>query len=524
LAHQKKIQEFLRNAALEDWVRKGQEINKGRKFCAFCGNPITTTRWDKLHKHFDEETEKLIADLNAFLERLSEEELMIKSGFCPDEDCFYIAYISDLKALEEEYRVFCSHYIAELRKLRSFIERRQNEIIQEFTFSYDTVGIDCSKIFERYNKLRVASNIHGRDIIAAKNKAQDQLRLFEVKKFIEEIDFDGQIKRIEKLGAEVETRSKTLKETQEKVDEIERAISNKKHLLNDEEKGAVRVNEYLSTYFDHKNLSIRAVSFDDEEEPKIHFEVIRNGEKAFHLSEGETSLIAFCYFVAKLSDVETSGTRPIIWIDDPVSSLDSNHIYFIYSLIINEILEKDMYEQLFITTHNLQFLKYLRILSINNHNKQEKGNSRTNLVIERHGDFSVLKTMPKYLKEHGTEFNHWFECIYKCANQEIMTDNNFYLFESFGNNARKFLETYLYYRYPDKGTFNDHLKKFFGEDEIPSVIVRKVADEQSHAQGDLESHDSPFEEPETIDAAKLILRRLEDFDKEQYDALVSTVQ
>lgn len=90
-------------------------------------------------------------------------------------------------------------------------------------------------------------------------------------------------------------------------------------------------------------------------------------DNLYHLSEGECSLIAFCYFVAKLDDVETAGKKPIIWIDDPISSLDNNHIYFLFSLIQSRILDRDSYEQLFVTTHNLVFLKYLHRMSINKH-------------------------------------------------------------------------------------------------------------------------------------------------------------
>jgi wobble nucleotide-excising tRNase len=86
---------------------------------------------------------------------------------------------------------------------------------------------------------------------------------------------------------------------------------------------------------------------------KIRFELIRDGKKAYHLSEGECSLIAFCYFMAKLEDVDTKGCKPIIWIDDPISSLDSNHIFFVYSLIKSEILSNNEFEQLFVSTHSL---------------------------------------------------------------------------------------------------------------------------------------------------------------------------
>ena len=157
----------------------------------------------------------------------------------------------------------------------------------------------------------------------------------------------------------------------EKLDTKRAKISELKAQLKDESKGADRVNDYLNNFFGHQSLSLRAI----EENPGdtssgYRFEVTRNGKQAFHLSEGECSLIAFCYFMAKLDDIETKGNQPIIWIDDPISSLDANHIFFVYSLINAEIVtpekyedggeekERDRFKQLFISTHNLDFLKY----------------------------------------------------------------------------------------------------------------------------------------------------------------------
>ncbi len=131
-----------------------------------------------------------------------------------------------------------------------------------------------------------------------------------------------------------------------------------KRQLNDEEEGARRVNQYLNDYFGHRFITLVAEAVDDDEK-RIRFKIMRGDKPAYNLSEGECSLIAFCYFVAKLEDVETSGAKPVIWIDDPISSLDSNHIFFIYSLLSSQITEKDNCEQLFVATHNLDFLKYL---------------------------------------------------------------------------------------------------------------------------------------------------------------------
>ncbi len=517
-----KIQELLRNAALEEWVRQGLVYHKDRSTCAFCGHPLTDSRWDQLHRHFDRETETLISDIRCFLDTVKSEKERVKSAFNPDISRFYSAFYTKLNTLQNDYDTFAASYCDELDKLVKLVETRLKSIHVELPFSYTANNVSCSVIFQQYNELRKLSNQHGNKIAEAKVQAQDALRLLEVKKFVSEIDYAGQIKKIEELEKSATAAKEKYDQIGQKVSDLQKSIDAKKRLLNDEEKGAQKVNVLLGEYFGCHYLSLKAVS-GSAQAKGVYFEVIRDGEKAYQLSEGERSLIAFCYFIAKLDDVETAGKKPIIWIDDPISSLDSNHVYFVYSLIEQGILGKEYYDQLFITTHNLQFLKYLRHLSINNHSNR-KGNNRLNLLIERQGNNSTIRTMPNYLKEHGTEFNRWFACIYQCAHQESVTDDNAYLFESFGNNARKFLETYLFYKYPDKESFEVHLSRFFGEHKIPPILVRKVADELSHAQGDLENYGIPLDEPETHMAAKLILERLNALDSEQYAALVSTVK
>lgn len=169
---------------------------------------------------------------------------------------------------------------------------------------------------------------------------------------------------------------------------------------------------------------------DSSQLPKrYYFDVFRQDKKAYNLSEGERNLIAFAYFVAKLSDVNTVTEKPIIWIDDPISSLDANHIFFIFSLIDQHVVAKEQWCQLFISTYNLDFLRYLKRL--------HTGKQRAWFLIERQGDQSCLRKMPTYMKEHVTEFNYLFHQIYKCC--QATENDNYELFYNFGNNARKFL-------------------------------------------------------------------------------------
>lgn len=91
---------------------------------------------------------------------------------------------------------------------------------------------------------------------------------------------------------------------QAEIKRLEELIAYKKRQLNNEGKGALLVNKYLTDFFGHEFPSLKAIEDNNDGEKKIRFEIVRNGRRAYHLSEGECSLISFCYFVAKLNDVD----------------------------------------------------------------------------------------------------------------------------------------------------------------------------------------------------------------------------
>lgn len=286
----------------------------------------------------------------------------------------------------------------------------------------------------------------------------------------------------------------------------------------DEYAASLRVNHYLNNYFGHEHLSLQAI----KGESGYRFEVIRNNKKAHHLSEGECSLVAFCYFMAKLEDIETKNNNPIIWIDDPISSLDGNHIFFVFSLIGNEIVKNLNFKQLFISTHNLDFLKYLkRLPPVKNSN--EKDLERRYFVFERADHQSQIKAMPKYLKQYVTEFNYLFHQIYKCAKADISSEIDHDCFYNYGNNARKFLEAFLYYKYPNANE-NDKTKlaRFF-DNPISELLIERTNNEYSHLEEVFDRSINPIDVPEMKKQAQFILNKIQANDKDQYNALLESI-
>jgi wobble nucleotide-excising tRNase len=519
-----KISELLRDVALNEWVKKGCQLHEGKQStCSFCGNAINDKRWDILHRHFDEESKELEMSIDSLLDKIEMEKKLVKDGFSVDKNHFYSRYHKKIEQLLQSFLVVSKNYIDQLGLISEQLIKRKTEITVPLTFSYP---IDYSKelisIWTSYEELCSESNEFSSKLSNEQTKARKALRLQEVYEFCCNIGYADICSQMSILHEKVQTTEKVKNKTQEEITAKEAEIQDKRRLLNDEEKGAVQVNKYLTSFFGHDYLSLQAVEDNTNPAKKIRFEIMREGKRAYHLSEGECSLIAFCYFMAKLGDIETKDTKPIIWIDDPISSLDGNHIFFVYSLIAAEIAEKGSFEQLFISTHNLDFLKYLKRL--NRFEKQENGKLKScekqYFILNRQGQYSMLLQMPKYLKEYGTEFNYLFSCIYKCSCITTVDDTNYELFYNFGNNARKFLEIYLYFKYPDFS--EDKLQRFFGEDRIPPILVERINNEYSHLAGSVERAAMPVEVPEMVSTAKLIIDKVKE-DSNQYQALMNSI-
>jgi len=523
-----KITELATNAVLNRWVKEGRLLHKDkREICGLCGNPITQDRWIELDKHFDEESEQLENDIDHLVKKIEGEKKSVSNGFTPDKDLFYSKFQSSITKLVDDYSVSSKKYNLALDSLIGQLKDRNNDLINPKEFKrQDDFTIELTTIFSKYEIIRTESDEFTDLLSTEQKKAQKELRLREVHHFLLTIKYTDELQKIDVLKTkETEIKSEQKKASggiQEKNDLIE----SKKRELNDEEKGAIKVNEYLNDFFGHGFLSLKAVEhLADENGPKkIHFEIVRDGKKAHHLSEGECSLIAFCYFMAKLQDIDTKGVKPIIWIDDPISSLDGNHIFFVYSLIKSEIVDTGNFEQIFVSTHNLDFLKYLKRLTggFLNQNSKFQSYDRQFFVINRIGKIAFIQKMPEYLKKYITEFNYLFHQIHKCSEITTIDDSNYTTFYNFGNNARKFLEIYLYYKFPDNSQDIEKMKKFFGDENIPAILTDRINNEYSHLCGAIERGSTPIEVPEMKSAAELIIARLKK-DKDQFDSLLRSI-
>lgn len=537
----KAIEELLKDSALQLWVKQGMGHHREkRSTCAFCRQDLPHDIWQVLDEHFSKESGDLETALDAAITSVTTEIATVPGLNTFTGEQFYAdertAFETSSKALSQALAV----YKKDLEALKKSLETRKNNLFQPTALK--TPAHDAKEIAKHVadiNALIGTSNGKTATLEKDKTSARDALRLADVFAFAEAITYDKELDRIATLKTAADTANTGFNDADKEIRNAEAEIQSLRARQKDERKGADRVSALLTNFFGHDGLKLEPR--EDAGNATVKFEITRNGKAAYNLSEGECSLIAFCYFMAKLDDPESKGKDLIIYIDDPISSLDSNHIFFMFSLI-ESLLTKPIktaggpnqyrYKQLFISTHNLDFLKYLKRLSIPTkkipagENKTKSVSDHEHFLIERNGASSNIFPMPSYLKDYITEFHYLFHQIYKCKDQAAALVSHEPFF-GFGNNLRKFLEAFLFFKYPyhdDKNDAFERIKKFFGDEEDTAIaLVNRLSNEFSHLAEIPDRGFKPVEIPEIAKVANYVLDKIYESDKIQYNALLKSI-
>ncbi|MEG3735148.1 AAA family ATPase [Escherichia coli] len=526
------IQELLNETALQMWVKEGIPLHKDKRdTCAFCRQNLPHDIWQVLGSHFSKESSALESSIDSCLTSITTEIQAIPNFLTLTGDKFY----AEEKILFENSKIELSEhlkdYMQDLKALQAALDKRKNAIFQQVlmpVYIHNPTAIQ--QCVGDINALIVKNNDRTISLENDKSTARESLRLTDVASFIADITYDNEFARIASLKSDANTANTAFTETEAEIFEQETEVTRLQGQQKDERKGAERVNELLSHFFGHDGIELEAK--DNVENTSVKFEVTRDGKSAYNLSEGECSLIAFCYFMAKLEEPESKGKDLIIYIDDPISSLDGNHIFFMFSLIESLIAKpiKNLdgtnsyrYKQLFISTHNLDFLKYLKIISLPN--ERNHGGCQ-HLIVERNGGTSQISLMPSYLRDYITEFNYLFHQIYKCRNQ-VGANESHEPYYGFGNNLRKFLEAFLFFKFPhhdDKNDAFERIKKFFGEEDSTAIaLVNRLNNEFSHLESIPDRGFKPVEIPEISKVANYVLDKIYASDPHQYNSLLKSI-
>ncbi|ELY5584385.1 AAA family ATPase, partial [Campylobacter jejuni] len=365
---------------LRQWLEEGLKFHKehlSTQQCKFCNNPLTLERivWIENNIKDDSgEKEKIEEELKDLLDNFENYKLELKKILQDIEyENFYSNYKDSFIALKEQLGANIANYNKELLKIEEKIKEKQKDVFTPIKLeNTNDFSDEIFLILNKIENLCKENDEYTNKLSTNQDEAREKLRLNEVAKFAKDSDCFAIQDEIQNLKQNINTLEKSIATQNNKIDLLESRIEKYKEKLSNLETSTSNINKYLKSYFGHNMLELK-VKKDDKGQLNGEFEILRNGKQAKNLSEGECSLVAFCYFVASLEDAKTKDKNPIIWIDDPISSLDNNHIFFIFSLIEAKIAKKikdNKYSQLFISTHNLDFLKYLK--SLTGYDKNDK--------------------------------------------------------------------------------------------------------------------------------------------------------
>lgn len=388
------IAALIKKLDIADWVRHGQSvISPESDICPFCQKHTIDESFRKqLEGFFDENYIRDIERVSTLCGRYS--ELVTEASAFLDD--ILSRTESDLAGIVEPSLIGTTVQL--MKEAISFnlemmtAKSKQPGLIVEFK--------DIKAYAEMLQRLIDATN----ESIRVNNEMVDNFSseqsslIKDVWSYLGGLAID-EIKPIEKKirGKEVALAQHKRDEAsaREFYDHINHEIKSKEGQVTSVQPTITRINNALKK-FGFTGFSIQASPTD-----ATKYQIQRNDGSLVNnsLSEGEITFITFLYYMqlVKGSNTQSDIKSPrVLVIDDPISSLDSN-VLFVVSTMLKQLLkevrepivgkESDI-KQVFILTHNVYFHKEVTFIS----NRQKTRNDTGHWVLYKKGNVSFVKS------------------------------------------------------------------------------------------------------------------------------------
>lgn len=452
------------NKEAEKWVREGLVLHNDADVCFYCGQPLNETIINELNAHFDKR-------YNDFITKIETQQSNIKpissfNDILPDTAKFYDQfenkYLKDKENLEELRK----QYNKVVKQIQQLLSNKLKSVTQPINFDIDydftTLNTQIQKINDGVIK---EHNTFNENFDKQKEIALEELSGHYVAEIIVGKDYTSAEKAMNDAGIGIKKTTKEIEEKEKEKKVLEAQIS-------ESVAGAEKVNTILKRLFMGKTEIELAQKSPIETEKYV---LKRNGKPAHHLSEGEKTAISFAHFLASLEskDLVDKYGEIILYIDDPISSLDNNHIYAVFAEIdrLRNEDNKRKYKQLFISTHNYHLFRLLT----------ERDEKYIGVYyIKRNKDDSVIENFSKSILQQKSEYTFLFNQIKKYIDNSNEDD---YII---GHFLRRFLEIFATYKNPTKCELRTRiqqivdLKPEYKTNETLLQAVYKTVNEESH--------------------------------------------
>ena len=468
----KVVARLLTNTDIAAWVEQGVALHEKHKSnnCEFCGSKLSEERVKELADHFNEADKKLKEQIDITLNDLRAYCAQIQHLQPADKMNLY-------HELREEYDGHSTALINARNELLTEIERFAKTL--ESKKSHTTAQLDLGD----QPKLDELSSCIDKlnELIDRHNKKTDEFEAHKLtaSKKIEAHYLSTIYDDVEALKTEIsahEVRGKELIDGIEGNPDnlglrrlIERVRENKAK-VSSSHKACDMMNKALTSFLGHTEITF-VVNDDDGGY------ILKRGDKvAKSLSEGEKTAIAFVYFTVQLKDENFDVDNGIVVIDDPISSLDANSQYQAFSFLKTATGSA---KQLFVFTHNFDFLKLLLNWQKGNNNGRDAQYFMVNneYSVSDGSRKAFLDKLDADLQKFESEYHYLFDTIYRY--QSDGTIANAY---KMPNIARKVLDNFLMFRIPSSESTYKRLERLDFDDQKKAAIYKFVND-QSHITG-----------------------------------------
>jgi wobble nucleotide-excising tRNase len=362
------IAAMIKKLGNSDWVKEGRkffEIND--EHCPFCQQTTPHSLEQSLTEYFDE---AFIADTNAITDLQSSYKLdalevqAALANLLSNPSTFFAAdALIKPKEILEAKIIINSQKIAE--KVRepstSITLETLNVVLKEIAAIIDPANLDIKK-----------HNAMVADLAKEKQTLVAQIWKYLIGVELKQ-DLADYSSKATGLNKAIESLKDQIKIANEGMAGAEKTIRDLEKLTTSTKPAVDAINATLSS-FNFRSFKIAQAAGNT-------YKLVRadGADARATLSEGERTFVTFLYFynLLKGSDTDSGTTNDrIVVFDDPVSSLDSD-ILFIVSTLIREVIAearggKGAIKQVFVLTHNVYFHKEVAYPGLNkNKNKNE---------------------------------------------------------------------------------------------------------------------------------------------------------
>ena len=456
------IAKLIHKLNLNDWVNEGRNYLQEDETCPFCQKPTITKDFRKqLEDYFDETftaDTTLVKNNSEEYNRLAQNLTNILQG------------IENSEKANKDTKINIESFSAHLKTLSSqFISNREilNNKIKEPSRSFDLISVkeqlgNINKLIAEANVAIVAHNLmvtnytsERTDLIKAIWKFLAEENKTKIQKFIKKRN--GLQRGIDALIIQHKDLQNIWTALNKKIQEANKNVTSVQPSVDE-------INKILKSYgflnFEIVPSKIERNQYQIQREDGTIAEAT--------LSEGEITFITFLYFMqlAKGSTKqETISEERILIVDDPISSLDSN-VLFVVSTLLKEIIkgikkDEGNIKQLILLTHNVYFHKEVSFID----GRTSENGDTFFWILSRKNKISVIQPFGVKNPIHTS---------YELLWQELKNKENSGI--TIQNIMRRIIENY--FKILGKYVDDDLIKKFptFPDQEICRSLICWIND------------------------------------------------